>query len=220
MSNIKLENLFHRIDKKRLIHFSLILILLAMFVAVFLYFDQRYAISLSIQRMGLRGNIIAVLLMALLYMTPIPSEGLLVLCFKIYGIYMGIILSWLGMDLSSIITFFIARIYGQKLVQRLVSPENFNKVDNWVKRKGTLGLLIARLLPVPAFAINCIAGVIPSVEFWPYFWTAAVSIVPYYVGTALVFLGIYSGTWQWLIFGAIAIAVFWAGSYALSRRQL
>jgi uncharacterized membrane protein YdjX (TVP38/TMEM64 family) len=189
---------------------------MAVLIAGYLYFDQRYAISVSIQRLGLLGNVIAVLLMVLLYMTPIPSEGLLVLCIKIYGIYLGIFISWLGMDISSVIIFLIARVYGQKLVQRAVSPEHFAMVNNWVKRKGVLGLLIARLLPIPAFAINCIAGIIPSIEFWPYFWTATVSIVPYYIGTALVFLGIYKGTWQWLIFGAVAIAVFWGSSYALN----
>jgi uncharacterized membrane protein YdjX (TVP38/TMEM64 family) len=194
--------------------------MLAVLVAGFLYFDQRYAISASIQRLGLLGNVIAVLLMALLYMTPVPSEGLLILCFKIYGVYWGVFLSWLGMDLGSVITFLIARIYGQKLIQRIVSPEHFTMVNNWVKRRGTVGLLVARLLTIPAFAINCIAGVIPSIEFWPYFWTAAVSIVPYYIGTALIFLGIYKVSWQWLMFGVIAIAVFWGGSYALNRRQM
>jgi uncharacterized membrane protein YdjX (TVP38/TMEM64 family) len=205
---------------KNYINFILLLFLMAVLTVGFLYFDQHYAISVSIQRLGLLGNVIAVILMALLYMTPIPSEGFLVLCFKIYGIYLGLFISWLGMDISTVIIFLIARAYGQKLVQRVVSPEHFAKVNNWAKRKGTLGLLIARLLPIPAFAINCIAGIIPSIEFWPYFWTAAVSIVPYYAGASLVFLGIYRGAAQWLIFGAIAIAVLWGGSYALNRRQV
>ena len=220
MANVNMSTVFQRVNGKNYIHLSLIFILLAILVAVYFYFDQRYAISASIQGLGLLGDIIAILLMAFLYMTPIPSEGLLVLCFKIYGLHMGILLSWLSMDLSSVVIFFIARVYGQKLLQRVVSQQHFTMVNNWVKRKGTIGLLIARLLPIPAFAINCIAGVIPSIEFWPYFWTAAVSIIPYYIGTALVFSGVYKGNWQWLILGAIAIAVFSAASYALNRRQV
>jgi len=211
---------FERFNSKNHLHFLLILILLVLLVVAFFYFDHRYDISASILRLGILGNIIAVLLMTLLYMTPIPSEGLLILCFKIYGVYMGIFLSWLGMELSSIITFFIARVYGQKLLQKVVSPEQFALVDKWVQKKGTIGLLIARLLPVPALAINSIAGVIPSIDFWPYFWTAAVSIVPYYVATALVFLGIYQGTWQWLVLGAVAVTFFWGGGYLLNRRQV
>ena len=206
-----------RFNSKNYIHFFLILFLMAVLVAGFLYFDQRYAISPSIQRLGLLGNVLAVILMALLYMTPVPSEGLLVLCMKIYGIYLGIFISWLGMDLSSIIIFLFARVYGQKLLQKTVSPERFIMVNDWVQRRGVLGLLIARLLPIPALAINCIASVIPSIEFWPYFWTATVSIVPYYIETALVFLGIYKGVWQWLIFGFVAIVIFGSGSYVLSR---
>ncbi|MDA8333858.1 MAG: VTT domain-containing protein [Peptococcaceae bacterium] len=207
-----------RFNSKHYIHLSLVLLMMAVLVGGFFYFDRRYALSAAILRLGLLGNVLTVLLMALLYMTPIPSEGLLIMGFKVYGVYLGIFLSWLGMDLGAVITFFLARVYGQKLVQRVVPPEQFAMVDNWVKTKGTTGLLIARLLPVPAFAINCVAGAIPSVEFWPYLWTAAVSIVPYYVGTALVFLGIYMGTWRWLILGALAIAVFGGGGYVLKRR--
>lgn len=218
MSDVQLKSFFRLCKRRKYLYFPLFLLLYAVLVVGFLYLDRRYALSLSIQRFGLWGYVIAVLIMALLYMTPIPSEGLLVLCFKIYGIYMGIFLSWTGMAMSSIITFLIAKLYGQKLVQKVVSPKNFTMVDSWVERKGTLGLFIARLLPIPAFAINCIAGVIPSIKFWPYFWTAAVSILPYYVVTALVFLGIYSGSWRWLMLGGFAVVVFWAAGYGLKRR--
>lgn len=220
MANLDTKTISQPINRKNHIPFFLAITLLAVLVPGFLYLDHRYALSANIKHTGLAGNVIAILLMAMLYMTPIPSEGILILFFKVYGIYLGILFSWLGMDLGSVITFFIIRIYGQKLLQRVVSPAHFAMVDNWVKRKGSMGLLIARLLPIPTFAINCIAGVIPSIKFWPYLWTAAVSIIPYYLGTALVFLGVCKGSWQSLIFVIIVIVVFWSGSYALNRHRI
>jgi len=203
-----------------LINFALVVIILAMLVAAFLYFDKRHAISTAILSLGLTGYVLAVILMALFYMTPIPSEWLLVLYLRIYDVYLGVFLSWLGANLSSLIIYFIAKSFGPKLLARIVSPKYFANVDNWVKRKGALGLFIARLLPVPAFAVNYVAAVMPSIRFWPYLWTAALSIVPYYVTTALVFLGVSRGTWSWLILGAVAVAVFWGGGWVLNRRQL
>ena len=197
---------------------ALVVGILVTLIVVFLYLDRRNEISSSIQGLGFLGMFIAIVLMAFLHLTPVPSEGLLVLYLKIYGIYLGTLIAWLGSALSTLLIFFIARYYGQRFLQKLVTPERFNMVDNWVKRKGSLGLLIARLLPIPAFLVNYIAGVIPSVRFWPYVWTGALSIIPYYVGTALVFLGVSRAIWVWLIVGGIMIIVFWSLGYMFNRR--
>ncbi|GAB6171899.1 VTT domain-containing protein [Paradesulfitobacterium aromaticivorans] len=197
---------------------ALVVGILVTLIVVFLYLDRRNEISSSIQGLGFLGMFIAIVFMAFLHLTPVPSEGLLVLYLKIYGIYLGTLIAWLGSALSTLLIFFVARYYGQRFLQKLVTPERFNMVDNWVKRKGSLGLLIARLLPIPAFMVNYIAGVIPSVRFWPYVWTGALSIIPYYVGTALVFLGVSRAIWVWLIVGGIMIIAFWSLGYMFNRR--
>lgn len=198
---------------RTMLYFGLFIVLLI----AFLYLDRSSEISSTIQNLGAVGMLPAVLLMAVLCLTPIPSEGLVVLYLKIYGVYLGIFLAWLGSNLSALVVFFIARYYGQNFLKKKVTPERFIAVDNWVKHKGTWGLLIARLLPIPAFAVNYIAGITPSVKLWPYLWTAAVSIIPYYVGTALVYLGISGRMWIWLIVGGVAMITFWGLSYMLNR---
>lgn len=190
------------------------------FIAAFLYFDRRNQLSGIILSLGWGGIVLAILLMTGLCMTPIPSEGLLILYLKIYGVYWGLFYAWLGSTLSSLPIFLLARFYGQRFMQKLISPQRFQTVDHWVQEKGTAGLFVARLLPIPAFAVNYIAGVIPSVKFWPYLWTAGVTIIPYYVGTALVFLGIASEMWLWLILGSLVVIGFWGVSYMLSHRKV
>ena len=214
------HNVWDKIDIRKYGLTGVIIAAFILFIAAFLYFDRRNEISGFIRAWGLWGIVLAILLMAALCMTPMPSEGLVVLYLKIYGIYQGIFYSWLGSTLSSLAIFFIARIYGQKLMRKLISPKRFEIVDNWVHGKGSLGLFIARLLPIPAFAINYIASVMPSMKLWPYFWTATLSIVPYYIGTALVFLGVAQKTWIWLMLGAAALIVFWGTGYALNKRQV
>lgn len=209
-------------DQHNLRKYGLTGIIIAAFViliAAFFYFDRRNQISTIIQAWGVWGAVFAVLLMTALCMTPIPSEGLVVMFLKIFGVYEGVFFAWMGSTLSSLIIFILVRFYGQTLMQKLISPERFNTVDLWVKGKGSLGLLVARLLPIPAFAVNYIAGAMPSMKLWTYLWTAAVSMIPYYVGTAFVFLGIARATWLLLVLGFGALILFWGTGYFLNKRR-
>ncbi|AFQ43987.1 TVP38/TMEM64 family protein [Desulfosporosinus meridiei] len=190
------------------------------FIVAFFYLDRHNAISSLIKSLGPLGVLLAIFLMALLCMTPIPSEGLVLMYLKIYGVFWGTLLAWVGSNVGSLIIFFILKHYGQFLLDKLISKERFETVNQWVKRRGTYGLLIARLLPIPAFAVNYIASLIPSIKLWPYLWTQMVTIIPYYVGTALVFLGVAKDTWYWLIIGGLAIAAFWSISYFLNRKKI
>ncbi|MHB1651572.1 MAG: TVP38/TMEM64 family protein [Desulfitobacteriaceae bacterium] len=217
MSNIKATMLT---EIKKYSWIPLAVGIFVILVVAFLYFDRSNQISKAIQDLGSAGMVLAVLLMAFVCLTPIPSEGIVVLYLKIYGVYLGTFFAWFGSSLSSLVIFVIARYYGRRIMRKLVTPERFNVVDNWVKRKGTLGLLIARLLPIPAVIVNYIAGGLPSVRFWPYFWTASLSIIPYYVGTALVFLGVSNEIWLWLVIGGIAIIAFWGIGFVLNRRPM
>jgi len=189
-------------------------------IAAFFYLDRHGEISVIIREWGLLGVVFAILLMAALCMTPIPSEGLVVLYLKIYGVYEAVFYAWLGSTLSAVAIFIIVRVFGQTLMQKLISPERFQVVDNWVKGKGPWGLFVARLLPIPAFAVNYIAGSMPSMKFWTYLWTAALSMVPYYVGTALVFLGVSRETWIWVVLGFVALIMFWSTGYFLNKRRV
>ena len=210
-------------DKRNLRKYGwtgVLIVAFVLLIAVFFYFDRRNEISVIIREWGLWGVVFAIFLMAALCMTPIPSEGVVVLYLKIYGIYQGIFFAWLGSTLSAMAIFIIVRVYGQTLMKRLISPERFEVVDNWVKGKGSLGLFLARLLPIPAFAVNYIAGAMPSMKLWTYLWTAALSMIPYYVGTALVFLGVARETWIWLVLGIVALMLFWGAGYVLNKRRV
>ena len=198
---------------------AVIIAALVSLIAAFFYLDRRNEISDIILQSGAGGVVLAILLMTALCMTPIPSEGVVIMYLKIFGIYEGVFIAWLGSTLSSVAIFIIVRVYGQTLMKKLISPQRFERVDNWIKGKGPMGLFMARLLPIPAFAVNYIASAMPSMKFWTYLWTAALSMIPYYVGTALVFLGVSEETWIWLVLGLIALIFIWSTGYFLNKRR-
>jgi len=196
---------------------TMIVVIFIALIVLFFYLDRHDQLSSIIRAWGPGGILLAILLMAALCMTPIPSEGLLFLLLKVFGVYQGIVYAWLGSLISSVVIFYLARVWGQSFFGTMITHERFEMVDHWVHGKGAIGLLMARLLPVPAFAVNYIAGMMPSVRFWPYTWTAGLSIIPYYVGTMLVYLGVAQSTWSWLAVGGCIVVVLWAISYRLTR---
>jgi uncharacterized membrane protein YdjX (TVP38/TMEM64 family) len=196
---------------------SFILLMIAI-VVLYYYLDKQNLISTLIQGWGFGGVLLAIFLIALIFMTPVPSEGLLIIYFKIFGPFFGVFYAWIGTLISSLFMFLLARKQAKWALQKLITPQYFNMVNAWIKERGSIGLFFARLLPIPAFAVNYIAGAMPSVKLWPYFWTAALSIIPYYTGALLIYYGASQKTLYYLIIGLIGVALLWGLSYCLSKK--
>lgn len=186
-------------------------------IVAFLYIDRGQVVSNIIRSSGWLGIVTAILLIALISMTPIPTESLTIMCLKSYGIGWGIFYSWVGSTLSSVAIFLLVRSIRAPLLQLVISQERFEQVNEWIKSKGTIGLVIARLLPLPAFIVNYITAFIPAIEFWSYLWTAALTIIPSYLVTALIFMGISENLRTWLVVGSLCMVLIWVSSYLLNR---
>lgn len=120
---------------------------------------------------------------------------------------------------SAVVIFPVARRYGQVALRRFVTEDAFREIDGWIQKRGSLGLLIARLLPLPGFAVSYAAGILPSIGFVPYMWTAAVSLIPYYVAAALMFIGITARFVLYIAIGAVALVAFWLSGYWFHKRS-
>jgi uncharacterized membrane protein YdjX (TVP38/TMEM64 family) len=185
----------------------------------FLYLDRNNSVSNLIHSFGASGVIGAVLAMAILCVTPFPSEGLLIMYLKVYGVIWGTLYAWSGFVLASIAIFGVSRYLGSKAIRSWVSRERFDAIDEWIKRKGTIGLLFVRLLPIPALVVNLITGIMPSVSLWKYAWTGAVTIIPYYIAASLIFLGVSRQDMLAFLVGIPVITTIWFLGYCGSRRE-
>ncbi|MCL6548367.1 MAG: VTT domain-containing protein [Alicyclobacillus sp.] len=187
-------------------------------IGLFLYLDRNDQLSATISDWGAWGIVASTLLMAALCMVPVPTEFLLMMNMRVYGVWAGVTFSWFGAMIGTVAVFVVARRFGRRLLKRYVADHRFQQVESWVRRRQTIGLLIARLLPIPAVIVNYAAGVMTPVRVWTYLWTAAVTIIPYYIGTALLYLGIFHHLTYWLFSGVLALALFWLVSYVVTRR--
>lgn len=188
-------------------------------VVVFFYWDRHGQISRLVQSSGPWGIVVTIVLMALFCLIPIPAEFLLVLSMKVFGVWSGIFYSWTGSMLGSIVVFLLARYVAQGAVRHFVSQDRMEEVNRWVGGKGVAGLLIAHILPLPFIVVNYAAGIIRSIRLWDFIWTSAVGGIPYYLGAALVFLGISRKYVVWLAVGGIAILAIWIAGFLYNRRH-
>ncbi|TDY47878.1 putative membrane protein YdjX (TVP38/TMEM64 family) [Alicyclobacillus sacchari] len=193
------------------------IVLGAVMAGVVLYLDRNHRLTELIQSWGFWGIIYGIILMVIWCLTPIPSEGLLIIFLRVFGVLNGTAYAWIGSTISSVIIYFIARHFTRIMLGRVASHERFDQVNLWVREWGSWGLLLARLLPVPAFVVNYVAGMIPAITLWSYTWTAVVAMLPYYLGVALVYAGVF-GNWIYIIIGCIPLgALAWFGTLLRKR---
>ncbi|GMA60109.1 TVP38/TMEM64 family protein [Alicyclobacillus fastidiosus] len=170
-----------------------------------------------IQSTGLLGILIAVVLMAVLSILPLPSEFLMIVIMKIFGPWWGILLSWIGTMTAAIVTFLLARHFGRRLLSHFISEDRFGQISNWIGNRGISGLIMVRIIPFPFIVVNYAAGVLKSIRLRDFIWTSAVGGIPYYIGAALVFLGVSKRYLTWLIVGGVALVVVWIAGYLFNR---
>ena len=194
-----------------------ILIIGVLLVVAFFYLDKNNRISIAIQSWGAWGIILSIFLMALFCVIPVPSEFLMIMNMKIFGVWWGIFYTWVGAMIGAVAVFFIARSIGSRILQAFISEKRLQQVNKWIKNRGPVGLLMVRLVPLPFIVVNYSAGVMESVSTWEYVWTTGIGLLPYDLGAALVYLGLSTKYIWWLAIGGLAVVGIWVGGYLISR---
>jgi uncharacterized membrane protein YdjX (TVP38/TMEM64 family) len=155
--------------------------------------------------------------MAIFCILPVPSEFLMVMNMKVFGVWWGTLYTWIGAMLGALSVFWFARYLGRHLLEAFVSQDRLEQVNRWVGDRGALGLIMARLVPLPFIVVNYAAGVLKSVSTWSFIWTTSIGILPYHVGAALVFLGVSRRFGLWLFLGGLVVGAIWIGGYLFNR---
>ncbi len=179
----------------------------------FFYLDRQNRVSDLIQATGGWGVVAAILLMAFFCIIPVPSEFLIVLDMKVFGVWWGALYSWSGSILGSIAVFLLARHVAPNLLKRFISEKHMRQVRQWVGQRGIMGLLLVRVIPLPFIVVNYTAGIIRSISLWSFIWTTAVGGTPYYVGAGLLFLGVSRSSIVWIAVGGAAVLAIWVIGY-------
>ncbi len=155
---------------------------------IIIFRDDIKNIEKIIPKTGIVGPLVSILLMGILSATPIPTDPIVILNGAIFGPWIGVLVSWMGNNLASVIEYFLGRGLGE--------IANFERI----KRKLPLGLshfpadsvwflLFGRFIPQFGGKIVSLTGGFYRVPLFKYLWTAFLSNL---MGSLLLAYGGYS----------------------------
>jgi len=149
---------------------------------------------------------------------PLPAELLAMAAGMILGTFWGLVTIWIGSILGAYLAFFLARAFGQPLLQRVASGARLQRAQTWLGQADVTFLLAVRLAPVISFnLINFVLGC-TTIGWWRFTWTTALGIIPI---TALsVSMGAHWRDWRLLLAFCLAAVLVALVGYAIMRLRL
>lgn len=135
---------------------------------------------------------------------PLPAFLITFANANLFGWWQGAILSWSSAMLGALVCFYISRILGRDIVEKLTSKAGLESIDGFFEKYGKHSILIARLLPFMSFDIVSYAAGLTSMAFIPFFIATGLgqlpaTIVYSYVG------GMLTGGVQLLVTGLLIL---------------
>jgi 3-dehydroquinate synthase len=135
---------------------------------------------------------------------PVPSSVVCTWAGRALGAVPGLIINWIGLTLSCLAGYWLARIFGHPIARRLIDAETLHRLENAHQAKTTWTLTVCRAVPVLAEASVLLAGLqkLPARQFYP-------PVIAANLGIAIAYsvLGSFSTQHGWFP-AAIAISCF------------
>ena len=126
-----------------------------------------YAASISFALMVLQSIV-----------APLPAFVLTFANANLFGWWQGAILSWSSAMAGAAVCFYIARILGRDVAERLTSKTGLKQIDEFFEKYGNNTILICRLLPFVSFDYVSYAAGLTSMSFWDFFIATGIGQLP------------------------------------------
>ena len=111
-------------------------------------------------------------------MAPIPGEVTGILGGFVFGQWMGLIYSTIGLTAGSLMAFALGRWLGDAYVRNLVSEETWNKLGFIVEAEGTILCFIIYLIPGLPKDIVCYLFGLSPMPFWVFAVVSSLGRIP------------------------------------------
>lgn len=136
------------------------------------------AIREALREYGPLAPAIAIALILLHAVVPLPIELLAFANGLAFGFWGGLAVTWSGCMLSALSIYAAGRLWGRPLLERTVSQHHQERLDGWMTQEGAFPLLALRLVPLIPFNAVCLAAGVVRAPLWTYIWTTGAGILP------------------------------------------
>lgn len=146
----------------------------------------------------------AILMIFQSLMAPLPAFLITFANANLFGWWQGAILSWSSAMAGAALCFWLAKLLGRDVVEKITTKTGLEQIDVFFEKYGKQSVLIARLLPFISFDVVSYAAGLTSMKFWPFFIATGIgqlpaTIVYSYVG------GMLTGGAQLLVTGLLIL---------------
>jgi uncharacterized membrane protein YdjX (TVP38/TMEM64 family) len=143
-----------------------------------LYVDKSF-LKQTLREWGMLAPVIFMLLQALqVVLSPIPGEATGILGGYLFGQWLGLVYSTIGLTLGSIGAFAIGRWLGVHAVKNLVSMETWNRLGFIVEAEGAVLCFILYLIPGLPKDIVCYLFGISPMPLWVFALVSGLGRIP------------------------------------------
>ncbi len=139
-------------------------------------FDQMKAF---IAKYGKWAMLVSALLMIFQsIMAPLPAFFITLTNANLFGWWQGCILSFVSSMAGAALCFYIARILGRDVVEKICTKGALNQIEVFFEKQGKKCILIARLLPFISFDIVSYAAGLTAMDFGGFFLATGLGQLP------------------------------------------
>lgn len=109
---------------------------------------------------------------------PLPAFFITLTNANLFGWWQGCILSWVSSMTGAAMCFWIARILGRDVVEKICTKGALLSIEDFFAKYGKRCILVARLLPFISFDIVSYAAGLTAMDFWGFFVATGVGQMP------------------------------------------
>ena len=109
---------------------------------------------------------------------PLPAFFITLTNANLFGWWQGCILSWASAMAGAAVCFWIARILGRDVVERICTKGALLSIEEFFAKYGKRCILVARLLPFISFDIVSYAAGLTAMDFWGFFLATGIGQLP------------------------------------------
>jgi uncharacterized membrane protein YdjX (TVP38/TMEM64 family) len=109
---------------------------------------------------------------------PLPAFVITFTNGLLFGMWWGALLSWSSAMVGAAVCFYLARLFGRPLVEKMVGEASLDFADSFFKRYGKYAVFLARLIPVISFDVISYASGLTAMGFWEFFIATGLGQLP------------------------------------------
>ncbi|HXJ82088.1 MAG TPA: TVP38/TMEM64 family protein [Candidatus Methylomirabilis sp.] len=143
-----------------------------------LYVDKKF-LKQTLRQWGILAPVLFMLLQALqVIISPIPGEATGFLGGYLFGEWLGLVYSTIGLTFGSVVSFWIGRWLGERYVRKLVSKEMWDKLGFIVEAEGVILCFIIYAIPGLPKDIICYLFGISPMPMWVFAVVSGLGRIP------------------------------------------